>query len=268
MSIMKVHGRYYQMTPAERFKGHVDQDFDVDSDRSALLVVDIYGHGFANNVSSAANHPYSDDETDKRWDDVTLNHIRPAIIAARSAGLPVIYAHNSAPNIHLEKSEFGKQLCRSLQCDISDLNSEQKGLIDPLEYLVSEGKHLLDIAPAVAPQRGDYYVRKHLYSGFKDTRLDSLLRNLDIKTLFCVGFDASVCLLCTIIDAFELNYEIVLLRDAVCAIEFPEDKDIHYSFTDRIVKWVEAMVGRSIEVHEFIRLMKSISPRLTSPENR
>ena len=260
MGAIKVHGRYYQMTPAERFKGHVDQDFDVDSDRSALLVVDIYGHGFAKD-GSAANHPYSDTETDKRWDDITLNHIRPAMLAARSAGLPVIYAHNSAPNIRMERSEFGKQLRRSLQCDISALNSERKGGIDPREYLVSEGKHVLDIAPAVAPQPGDYYVRKHLYSGFKDTRLDSLLRNLDIKTVFCAGFDASVCLLCTVIDAFELNYEVVLLRDAVCAIEFPEDREIHYSFTDRIVKWIEAVVGRSIDVQEFIRFVRSIAPR-------
>jgi nicotinamidase-related amidase len=260
MGATTIHGRYYQMTPAERFKGHVEQDFDVDPGRAALLVIDIYGHGFAQD-GTAANHPYSDNDTDKLWDDITLNHIRPAILAARSAGLPVIYAHNSAPNIRMERSEFGKQLRRSLQCDIAALNSEGRGAIDPREYLVSEGKHVLDIAPAVAPQQGDYYVRKHLYSGFKDTRLDSLLRNLDIKTVFCVGFDASVCLLCTVIDAFELNYEVVLLRDAVCAIEFPEDRDIHYSFTDRIIKWVEAMIGRSIEVREFIRFAQAIAPK-------
>ena len=70
-----------------------------------------------------------------------------------------------------------------------------------------------------------------------------------------MGFDASVCLLCTIIDAFELNYEIVLLRDACLAIEIPEDVKIGYSFTQRMIIWIETMLGRSIETEHFVELM-------------
>ena len=82
-----------------------------------------------------------------------------------------------------------------------------------------------------------------------------------MKTLFCVGFDASVCLLCTIIDAYELNYEVVLLRDAVLAIEIPEDIAIGYSFTNRMIIWIETMLGRSITTQHFVDLMAQIEPQ-------
>lgn len=261
MKILKIKGRYYQMHPPEKFKGHVDQEFEVDFDRSALLVVDVYGHGFPQNAE-VRDHPSFNEESNKPWDEVTLNYVRPALEAARLARMPVVYTHNSGPRIEINRSELGKQLARSLQCDLEDLFYERG--VDPREYLYSDGKDrklFLEIAPAVAPQPGDYFIRKHFYSGFKDTRLDTLLRNLDIKTLFCVGFDASVCLLNTIIDAFELNYQIVLLRDACLAMEIPEDIAIGYSFTERMIKWIEALLGRSIETQHFVDLMATIEPR-------
>lgn len=258
MRTLTVKGRYYQLHPPEHYKGHVEQEFEVDFDRSALLVVDVYGHGFPPEVT-ARDHPSFNEALNKPWDDVTLNYVRPALEAARLARMPVIYAHNSGPRIEINRSEIGKQLGRSLQCDLEDLFHE-KG-VDPREYLYREENLFLEIAPAVAPRPGDYFIRKHFYSGFKDTRLDTLLRNLEVKTLFCVGFDASVCLLCTLIDAFELNYEIVLLRDACLAIEIPEDIAIGYSFTQRMIKWIEGMLGRSIETRHFVELMASIEPQ-------
>ncbi len=259
MRKIHVDGRYYQMYPPEKYKGHVDQEFEVDFDRSALLVVDVYGHGFEAS-DETQDHPSMDDKTNRIWDDVTLGFVRPALEAARYAGMPVVYAHNSSPNVEINRSQIGQQLRRSLKCDLADLLSERPGLVDPAEYRVREGARLLDIAPPVAPKPGDYFIRKHFYSGFKDTRLDTLLRNLDVRTLFAVGFDASVCLLCTLIDAFDLNYEIVLLRDAVLALEIPEDKVIGYSFTERMIKWMEAMLGRSITTQHFVDLMAGIEP--------
>jgi nicotinamidase-related amidase len=254
MRQIDVHGRYYRMFPPQHYAGQLEEDFSVDFDRSALLVVDIYGHGFPAE-QAGQDHPSMDAEKNRPWDEITLGYIRPALEAARSAKLPVIYAHNSSPNVEIQKSQLGKQLGRSLGTDLADLLAERPGLLDPLEYSVRPGARLLDIAPAVAPKPGDYFVRKHFYSGFKDTRLDTLLRNLDVRTLFCAGFDASVCLLCTLIDAFELDYQVILLRDAVRAIEIPEDEAIGYSFTNRMITWIETMIGRSITTEHFCELM-------------
>lgn len=258
MKKIQLEGRYYQMYPPEHFRGHVEESFEIDFDRSAFLVVDIYGHGFQKS-DEAKNHPSFNEEKNKPWDEITVNKIAPALQAARNVGLPVVYAHNSAPNIEINRSQFGKQMGRALQVDMQDLLSESPDLVDPKEYLTKAGASLLDIAPVVAPQPGDYYIRKHFYSGFKDTRLDTLLRNLDVNTLFCAGFDASVCLLCTIIDAWELNYQVVLLRDAVLAIEIPEDEAIGYSFTQRMIKWIEGMLGYSITTAQYLEAMQAVN---------
>ncbi len=255
MKKIQLEGQYYQMSPPEKFLGHVKEKFEVDLDRSAFLVVDVYGHGFE--VSDEVkNHPSFNAEKNKPWDDITIHKVAPALQAARGADLPVVYAHNSAPNIEINRSEFGKQMGRCLQVDMQDLLSESPDLVDPKEYCTKEGASLLDIAPVVAPQPGDYYIRKHFYSGFKDTRLDTLLRNLDVKTLFCAGFDASVCLLCTMIDAWELNYQVVLLRDAVLAIETPVDEANGVSFTARMVQWIESMLGYSITTEQFLQAVQ------------
>jgi nicotinamidase-related amidase len=256
---MTLTGRYYQLYPPERFLGHVEERFEIDFDRAAFLVVDVYGHGFPES-SAVKDHPSFNQEKNKPWDKITLDYIAPALKAARMAKMPVVYAHNSSPRIAINRSEFGKVMGRGLQTDMEVLLSEGKDLVDPREYNTVHCAHLLDIAPAVAPQSGDYFIRKHFYSGFKDTRLDTLLRNLDIHTLFCAGFDASICLLCTIIDAFELNYQVVLLRDGVRAIEIPEDEAIGYSFTDRIIKWIEGMLGYSITTQDFIDLTATVNP--------
>jgi nicotinamidase-related amidase len=258
MREVMVTGRHYRMYPPERYAGHLEEEFTVDLDRSAFLVVDIYGHGFPPDEATQ-DHPSMDADKNKPWDEITLRYVKPALEAARLAHLPVVFAHNSSPNVEIQKSQLGKQLHRSLDTDLADLLAERPGLVDPLEYRTRAGARLLDIAPAVAPQPGDFYIRKHFYSGFKDTRLDTLLRNLDVHTLFCVGFDASVCLLCTLIDAFELNYEVILLRDAVLALEIPEDEAIGYSFTQRMIVWIETMLGRSITTRHFCDLMAAIA---------
>ena len=258
MREIKLNGRYYQMYPPQAFKGHVHQDFTVNFDRSAFLAVDVYGHGFES-PDQGTDHPSFNAEKNVPWDAITINKIAPALRAARKAGMPVVYAHNSSPRIAFNNSQFGKVMGRTLQVDMEDLLSESPDLVDPKEYNTKAGATLLDTAPIVAPEPGDYYIRKHFYSGFNDTRLDTLLRNLDVKTLFCVGFDASVCLLCTIIDAWELDYQIVLLRDATLAIEIPEDEEIGYSFTKRMIKWIESMLGYSITTEQFLEVLETIN---------
>jgi nicotinamidase-related amidase len=52
-------------------------------------------------------------------------------------------------------------------------------------------------------------------SGFVDTPLDSVLRNLRVDTLLFAGVNADQCVLGTLMDAANLGYDVVLLTDAV-----------------------------------------------------
>jgi nicotinamidase-related amidase len=59
----------------------------------------------------------------------------------------------------------------------------------------------------------------------------------------------------TMVDAFELNYELVLLRDATLSIELPEDVERGYCFTERIIWWMEAHICTSITSAQFVEAL-------------
>src|SRR6202012_2895772 len=59
----------------------------------------------------------------------------------------------------------------------------------------------------------DIHVDKFRMSGFWDTPLDSILRNLGVTTLLFAGVNLDQCVLCTLQDANFLSYDCVLLED-------------------------------------------------------
>ena len=61
--------------------------------------------------------------------------------------------------------------------------------------------------------RGDIHVDKYRLSGFWDNELDSILRNLDVKTLLFAGVNSDRCVLATMQDAGFLGYDCILIDD-------------------------------------------------------
>jgi nicotinamidase-related amidase len=59
----------------------------------------------------------------------------------------------------------------------------------------------------------DIWVDKYRMSGFWDTPLDSILRNLGRTTLFFSGVNADQCVMATLQDANFLGYDCILLED-------------------------------------------------------
>jgi nicotinamidase-related amidase len=263
MATINLTGRYYKLSPPGHFAGLQPIALEIDLVQAALLVVDVYGLSFSPEEGAARNHPSVDDESAAPWERIASTAIVPALEAARRAGVPVIYTHNSGPRIELNRSQLGQTLNRTLDCDLEELFRERG--VDEREYLAGSENLFLETSEALGPRDGDYFVRKHQYSGFKDTRLDSLLRNLNVTTLFCVGFDAGTCLKMTMVDAFELNYQLVLLRDATAAIELPEDIERGYSFTERIIWWMEAHIGTSITSDQFVSALTELKQPLDRP---
>jgi hypothetical protein len=105
---------------------------------------------------------------------------------------------NSAPRIALKQSAYGEQKWETLRVVKDEIYAEQ--IVDPLEYHAGPS-NVLTYSQVIVPQAGDYYIRKHVHSGFFDTRLDTLLRNLGVRNLVCVGIALDVCLGNTMIDA-------------------------------------------------------------------
>lgn len=79
----------------------------------------------------------------------------------------------------------------------------------------SEGARIID---EIKPETGDHSLKKRRYSGFYATGLDSLLRELDVKTVVLTGLLTNICIQHTAADAFFLGYRILVPRDCVEAL--------------------------------------------------
>ena len=91
------------------------------------------------------------------------------------------------------------------------------GLGDPLP---ANGARVLEFGSWAAAVVGeltvaptDIHVAKYRMSGFQDTMLDSILRNLGMTTLLFAGVNADQCVLCTLQNANFLGYDCFMLED-------------------------------------------------------
>ena len=60
----------------------------------------------------------------------------------------------------------------------------------------------------------DYVVPKRRYSGFFQTDLDILLKELGVETVVMTGLHAHMCVRHTSADAFSLGYDVVVAKEA------------------------------------------------------
>lgn len=91
------------------------------------------------------------------------------------------------------------------------------GLGDPLPKngapVLTKDSWAAAVVDELVIEPGDIQVDKYRMSGFWDTPLDSILRNLGRTTLFFGGVNADQCVMATLQDANFLGYDCILVRD-------------------------------------------------------
>ena len=91
------------------------------------------------------------------------------------------------------------------------------GLGDPLPAngapVLAKGSWAAAVVDELTSQPADIWVDKYRMSGFWDTPLDSILRNLGKTTLLFAGVNIDQCVMATLQDANFLGYDCILLRD-------------------------------------------------------
>jgi nicotinamidase-related amidase len=79
--------------------------------------------------------------------------------------------------------------------------------------VLERGSWSAAIVDELAADLSDIHVSKYRMSGFQDTELDSILRNLGVTTLMFAGVNADQCVMCTLQDANFRGYDCLLLED-------------------------------------------------------
>jgi nicotinamidase-related amidase len=107
---------------------------------------------------------------------------------ATKAGLPSIYVND---NFGQWRSDFRKTVAH---CTAK----------------ASRGRR---VSTRLRPTREDYFVLKPKHSGFYDTTLETLLRDLKIRRVIVTGIAGNICVLFTANDAYMRGLKIVAPRD-------------------------------------------------------
>lgn len=186
------------------------QNVTVDLLRTAIIVVDMQNDFCA--AGGWVDHIGGDYRPDRK----PIEPLQRLLPALREAGVPVIWVNwgnrpdlaNMTPNqIHLYKPK-----------------GVGVGLGDPLP---GNGARVLEkdswaaaVVDELAQEPEDIKVDKYRISGFWDTPLDSILRNLGTKSLLFAGVNTDQCVLHSLTDANFLGYGCILIDDC-CATTSP-----------------------------------------------
>ena len=175
----------------------------VDLARSALIVVDMQNdfcaeggwlHGIGVDVSPLAP---------------AIESLRELVPAARAAGVPVVWVNwgnredqaNVPPGV----------------AHVYDPEGRGAGIGAVLpngSKVLTKGSWGATLVDGLATEEGDLEVDKYRMSGFWDTPLDTILRNLRVDTLLFTGVNSDQCVYSTLVDGACLGYDVVLVDGA------------------------------------------------------
>jgi len=83
----------------------------------------------------------------------------------------------------------------------------------PIPPILDKDSGDAEIIEGLIPEPSDIRIDKYRLSGFWDTELDSVLRNLRVQTLLFAGVNLDQCVYATLMDAQCLGYDCVLVED-------------------------------------------------------
>jgi nicotinamidase-related amidase len=187
------------------------QSVTMDLNRTAIIIIDMQNDfcakdGWVDHIGV--------DFTPGRAPIEPLQKLLPAL---RAASVPVIWVNwgnrpdlmNMPPNqIHLYK-RYGTGI----------------GLGEPLPVgghkVLEKDSWAAAVVDELKPLPGDICVDKYRMSGFWDTPLDSILRNLGTRTILFTGVNTDQCVLHSLTDANFLGYGCVMVEDC-CATTSPD----------------------------------------------
>ncbi|HTT78059.1 MAG TPA: isochorismatase family protein, partial [Stellaceae bacterium] len=165
--------------------------------RPALVIIDV-------NWAFCGERPEPILDSIQRWrtscgEDAwtALPYIRELIDGAHAKGLPVIYTTGEGRTDKWDRGSWSWKSARAGETDGGRFSN-----LDPNE-----------IALPIAPGPQDIVIKKQKPSGFFGTNLAAYLTLLGADSVIVVGTTTSGCVRATVVDAFSLNYRVILAEE-------------------------------------------------------
>ena len=186
-------------------------------ERPALLIVDMQVD-FVDPDSPATCAPVAGER---------LPAIRQLLDVARETRVPVFYSQGLvAPDL----SDVGLWKGRAHRTGRSQV----------------EGTRGAEIVTELAPLPGEHIVRKRRPSAFFGSDLDTFLRGRRVDTLLVAGSSMSGCVRATVLDAFSLDYRVMIVRE--CVVDRTEEL-IERNLFDVDAKYADAVSLAEVEAY-------------------
>jgi len=172
--------------------------------------------------------------------------------AARNAGVKIVYLKMGfKPDLSDLGTEDSVNRTRHLNFGVGQESIAPDGRRG--RFLIRDTWNT-DIISELTPQANDLVVYKHRFSGFFETELEKILRELRIKNLMFTGCTTSICVDSTIRDAMFRDFRCVLLAD--CCAE-PIGGDLARSNHEASLLAVKTLLGWVSDSERFISALKT-----------
>ncbi len=119
--------------------------------------------------------------------------------------------------------------CRSRNIPVAYVNDAFQQPEAPIDYHFKlwgihaiKGDPKADVIDLLAPTERDFVIEKKIYDGFYNTRLDTILRELNVNTVIVTGTWTDACVIHTVMGAWAHRYQTIVPEEAVTA---PDEDD-------------------------------------------
>ena len=168
-----------------------------------------------------------------------LGNLQRLLTGARKVGITAFYPSGA----HAPDGSDSVDRLTDTDMDLMPGGSAEK----PIRPHFHAGSWTAEVATEIAPTKGDVVVPKQRWSSFFQTNFDLQLRVRGIDTIVIAGGSTDVGIASTVFAARDLDYGIVVVRDACYSSRGPN----HDFFMDRVFP----RMARVLSVDEAVSLM-------------
>jgi len=135
-------------------------------------------------------------------------------------------------------------VCRKQDCEIifvrhSLTEEDFRSLPKETRKCCIKGTGGDELDPRLPVENGDRIVLKKKYSAFWQTDLEAELYDMDIKRLFVVGTKTNNCVYATVLDAYNRNYPVYVVKECVST----KDKVTNNIYLDDIDRYLGHVIS-------------------------